>query len=851
MAVELPMAGAREDVWVPTACDMCFNACTVRVHRVDGVAVKVEGIPEAGPNYGSICAKGQAALMNVYSPHRVQAPMVRTNPRKGLEEDPGWREVSWDQALDLLISKLQAARDKDPRSLLSLSFDRFTLYFMRAFATAFGSPNVTAGSATFFCGNGTHPVAYSLTGSNEFHPDLHHCDHLVMFGASLGFVAGHNAMGLTRAMAEARARGMKLTVVDPVLSYAASQADEWIPIRPATDAALALALMREWVTAGTFDRDFLLRHTNAAYLIGSDGRYVRDAATGKPLVGVAAGGVAAFDAVKPEDACLDGSFAVNGQAVRPSFEAFRDNLGSWTPEHAEEVTTVPAATIRRLARELAGAAQIGQTIELEGDVYPLRPASVTWYRGISAHRHAMLTGMAMGQLNVLLGAVDVPGGILNSASAGPGWQPTTDPDGLLIPNNPYMGAMLGSLPRRKVRQPETLQLIELFPLSVYGHSWMGLLRGEELGLDYGAEVLIQSRGNIVATAGDPEAMAEALRRIPFICSINPFVDETSQFADLLLPDTHSLERLVPLVANPFAFYTSAAQPNERYTWNFQQPVVKAVPAARHWGEVMLEVAERLGIAPDLYTAFNGVVHLSDPYRLRRDRHYTWDEIADVWARSVCGEEHGLAYFKEHGYYTGEARTARTSYPLPFHGARIPLYLEHFLDAGEMVRDYTQSRGVVWDTADYRALVDWKPCLTEAQAPPEFDLWVVNQKLPFMTFSFSAENPMLVDLAKRSTKVYNVGINRATADRRGISDGDRITLETPDGRRAEGTARLSEGIHPDCLAVPGVLGRWAVGNPGARRQGIHVNGLLTYTLDHMDTLSAALDSCVKVRVRRVD
>jgi molybdopterin-containing oxidoreductase family molybdopterin binding subunit len=530
--------------------------------------------------------------------------------------------------------------------------------------------------------------------------------------------------------------------------------------------------------------------------------------------------------------------------------AFRQNIEAWTPERAEAITTVPAATIRRLAHELADAAQIGQTIELEGDTYPLRPASVTWYRGISAHRHAMLTGMAMGQLNMLLGAVDVPGGILNSASAGPSWQPTTDPDGLLIPNNPYMGAMLGSLPRRKVRPPETLQLIELFPLSVYGHSWLGLLRGEELGLDYGAEVLIQSRGNIVATAGDPEAMAAALRRIPFVCSINPFVDETTQFADLVLPDTHSLERLVPLVANPYAFYTSAAQPNERYTWNFQQPVVKAVPAARHWGEVMLDVAERLGIAPDLYTAFNGVVHLSDDYRLRRDHHYSWEEIADVWARSVCGDEHGLEYFKQHGYYTGEARTARTSYPLPFHGARLPLYLEHFIDAGGMVRDYTASRGVAWDTADYMPLVDWKPCLTEEQSPAQFDLWLVNQKLPFMTFSFSAENPMLVDLAKRSTKVYNVGINTATAARKGIADGDRVVLETPDGRRVEGTARTSEGIHPDCLAVPGVLGRWAVGNPGARGQGVHVNGLLTYTLDHMDTLSAALDSCVKVRISRV-
>ena len=86
MAVELPIApqGTGEDAWVPTACDMCYNGCTIRVHRVDGVAVKIEGIPDAGPNYGATCAKGVAALMNVYSPHRVTAPAIRTNPVKGI-----------------------------------------------------------------------------------------------------------------------------------------------------------------------------------------------------------------------------------------------------------------------------------------------------------------------------------------------------------------------------------------------------------------------------------------------------------------------------------------------------------------------------------------------------------------------------------------------------------------------------------------------------------------------------------------------------------------------------------------------------------------------------------------------
>jgi molybdopterin-containing oxidoreductase family molybdopterin binding subunit len=850
----LPMADTREDVWIPTACDMCYNGCTVRVHRVDGVAVKIEGIPEAGPNYGATCAKGLAALMNVYSPNRITAPMVRTNPEKGIGVDPGWKEISWDEAMELLVSKLQAAREKDPRSILGFSFDRFTLFFMRAWAAAMGTPNIGAASATFFCGNASHPVAFNLTGSNELHPDLHHCKHLVMFGASLGFVAGHNAMGLTQEMAEARARGMKLTVIDPVLSYAASQADEWIPIRPGTDAALALGLMHEWVIElDQYDQTFLKRYTNAPYLIGPDGRYVRDRASGKPLVGLAGTGrTAAFDAVAPDETALEGRFIVEGQDVCPAFVAVRGHLEPYTPERVSDLTTIPAATIRRLAREMAEAAEIGQTIQLDGDVLPLRPVAVAWYRGISAHKHAMHTGMLLGQLNVMLGAVDVPGGILNAAGSGPDWMPQSDADGMITPGNPYGGAIASALPRRKVKPPETLDLMELFPVSVYAHAMMalGILRGDEFGVPYKPEVLIQCRGNIMTTGGDPETLAEALRQIPFQCSMAVFPDETNQFADLLLPDTHSLERLVPLVSNPYYFFTNSTNPDEHYTWNLQQPVVKAVPAARPWGEVLLDTAERMGLEADLYSGFNAVFRLTGVHQLRRDRHYSWEDISDAWMRFICGDEHGLEYFKEHGFYKSPVtRSGKAAYPRAFHGSRIPLYMEHYIDAGEMVKAYTDSRGVEWDTSDYTALMDYKPCLTDEQAPAQYDLWVVNQKLPFMTFSHSSENPWLVDLASRNTKVYAIGINPATATKKGIRDGDPIVIESPEGKRATGPARLTEGIHPDCLAAPGVLGRWVLGNRPAKGRGVHVNSLMTYRTDRMDHVSAALDSCVKVKVSR--
>ena len=97
----------------------------------------------------------------------------------------------------------------------------------------------------------------------------------------------------------------------------------------------------------------------------------------------------------------------------------------------------------------------------------------------------------------------------------------------------------------------------------------------------------------------------------------------------------------------------------------------------------------------------------------------------------------------------------------------------------------------------------------------------------MTFSHSAENPLLMDLAERNAKVFNIGVNPTTAAAKGIRDGDRIELESPEAKRVSGLARLTEGVHPECLAVPGILGRWRTGDRRSLGKGVHFNSLLTY------------------------
>ena len=79
--------------WIPTVCNMCFNACSILAHVIDGVVVELKGNPDSPIGRGHICAKGAAGIMTLYDPNRITKPMKRTNPKKGFDEDPGWEEI--------------------------------------------------------------------------------------------------------------------------------------------------------------------------------------------------------------------------------------------------------------------------------------------------------------------------------------------------------------------------------------------------------------------------------------------------------------------------------------------------------------------------------------------------------------------------------------------------------------------------------------------------------------------------------------------------------------------------------------------------------------------------------------
>ena len=109
------MTGASPAVQkIPVYCYQCVaGPDLLKVVVRDGVAVGVEpnhDVAEIHPACGKVCVRAYGLIQKLYNPARVTTPMRRTNPRKGRHEDPGWAPVSWDEALEILTSRLRAIR---------------------------------------------------------------------------------------------------------------------------------------------------------------------------------------------------------------------------------------------------------------------------------------------------------------------------------------------------------------------------------------------------------------------------------------------------------------------------------------------------------------------------------------------------------------------------------------------------------------------------------------------------------------------------------------------------------------------------------------------------------------------
>lgn len=882
-----------DDKWIPTICGRCYGQCGIRVHRVNGVAVKIEGEPDSlMGSAGGICAKGAAGLQVLYDPNRLNKPLRRTNPEKGLYVDPKWKEISWEEALDEITERLRKIMEDDPRKIFiqgtTCRVMKNTTDWMFPFmAMTGGAASHWAGGGGLHCGQGAHPVAGMVNSAWSIVPDFDYCNYAIYFGASKGHASGHSPMITARKAAEARVRGMKLVVFDPLCNFAGAKAEEWVPILPGTDGAVALAMCNVIVNElGIFDAPFIKLKTNGPYLVGSDGRFVREKGpikeplkttaghfpggplhevagyddTNRPLVWDAVAGKAkVYDDPTIKDFALEGEYEVNGIKCQPAFQLIKEHLKKYTPEMASEVSTVPAEKIRRIATEFAREARVGSTIAIGGCELPYRSVSAVLFRGGEGHENSHHTCFAVSLLNQIVGACDVPGGTLGWPARSLGypqtgqlvWSPTKGVDGMLTTDHFY-NKLLGPWPVILPHLPAKIGLEEIFTLApftfVFGSSDQEEL-WQKASVPYRFEMMISYGCNSILSIANREVLAESLKKIPFIVVFEIFNNElTEGFADIVLPDTCYLEEATWVEGYSFNFNYPFGM--EDWCFHIMQPVVEPKAERRNITDVLLEIAHRLGKTPIINGFYNNFIGFDEAHKLKPDEKINQEELTDQVLKFYFGEEHGWEWFKEHGFIRWPKRV-QEAYWRYLLDVRVPVYLEYMVDVGERMREITKEMGINLDLSQYTPLIKWTPCSIHRIDNDEYDMYCFSYRDILHTGSHTMEQPWIDEASRINPYTYNFTMNANTARKKGLKDGDEVEIESISGRKVEGTLKLMKGQHPQTISIAACSGHWAKGMPIAKGKGTNFDILLELDLQHVDPVSLNLETCVRVKVRKVE
>ncbi|MEP7328807.1 MAG: molybdopterin-dependent oxidoreductase [Betaproteobacteria bacterium] len=896
---------------VPTYCYQCVagpDLLTVKV--VDGVATEVEPnfcAADVHPGGGKVCVKAYGLVQKTYNPNRVLSPMKRTNPAKGRNEEPGFVAITWDEALDLIGTRLNEVRANGltdasgyPRVAASFGGGGTPQSYMGtlpAFLAAWGPVDMGFGSGQGVkCYHSEHLYGEFWHRAFIVAPDTPLCNYLISLGANVeasGGVAG------IRRHAEARVRGMKRVQVEPHLSVTGACSAQWVPIKPKTDAAFLFALMHvllHEVPRVRLDVPFLTRHTASPYLVGPHGYYLRDRATRKPLVWDARTTAAqVHDAADIEEA-LCGSHEVDAIEIGPDGDVLGDGLlrgqtgfdrlvvhmEAYSPEWAAAICDVPAATIRAIANEFIDHACVGETIDIDGTQMPFRPVAITLGKTVNNGWGGYECCWARTMLAALVGGLEVPGGTIGTtvrltkpmsqrlASVTPG------PDGFMsYPLNPTSRELWSA--QAKIRNAYNTMV----PLAGNGpwsqalgpshFSWM-FLDATPPGLPRVTlpDVWFVYRTNPAISFWDTQAVGEKMARFPFVVAFAYTRDETNHFADVLLPDATDLESL-QLIHIGGTKYVEQFWEHEGYA--LRQPVVKTRGEARDFTDIATALAQRTGLLPQYNAAINkgaGGVPLKGRYgdfSLDVTHAHARDAIWDAVCRAASADltegaqAHGLDWWKEHGLATKRFPRADW-YLLPTlvaRGLRFELpYQERLQRIGtELGRRLHEHEMHWWDAQldEYQALPKWKnfPALWEATViatggrADDYPFWLLTSRSMQYAWGGNVGIQLMREVADNIAGHRGVIMNSQAAGRLGIEDGDLIELATPQ-RTVRGRAVLRHGIRPDTLLCLGQFDHWVT--PLAKDFGVpSLNTLATMSIALTDATGSGAD-IVRVKIERV-
>jgi phenylacetyl-CoA:acceptor oxidoreductase len=903
--------------FIPTYCYQCYNGPDpIQVKVEEGVAVGIE------PNYdlalehhseGRICSNPYGLIEKLYNPHRVKSPMLRQNPNKGRNEDPKWKEISWGEAIDILADRLRKVRERGgidengyPRVALTLGGagtpeGHFGLLptFLSTMFRWIGPIDLTIGTGQGVkCYHSEHVYGEFWHRAFMVIADLPLTKYILSFGHNDNASSG---VGAWR-QAQARERGLKMIKIEPHLSVSGANADRVIFIKPKTDSVFLFSMIhvilheKNW--REVCDLKFLKEMTNSPYLIGPNGYYMRDEETRNPLIWDAVDGKRkTYDDHSIKDFALEGEYEVSGVEVgpdgetwrhenvkcKPSFQHLIDAVKDYAPEYAEKICDISTGTIREITEEFLKNANVGATIELDGEKLPYRPVAIELGKTVNNGPGGYETVWARTVLLMLVGALEVPGGAI-----GPGsrlnppyemrWKSVElGPDGFMRQElNPTEKGKWP--PKVMFRGPFTA----LTPLTgsrgwasgiaPFTLAWLFLDKPpKNWPTPSPPDVWIIYRANPLRTQWDPELVERVVNRFPFIVDFTYVIDETAWYADLVLPDHTDLEglQLTPVFSKHWYSLWDG------YGYILKQPVVEPVYNSMDMTDIIVQLMDRLGLLKEFNSRINrgsgtGIPLSGENYdfRLEEDKKYSseeiWDRVCKAATAMLSGgkETYGLDWFKKNSLYLKPYSRLEKYlyYVFKKKGIRFEIpYQERIKRIGEELGRRLRERGIDWwdkQLEEYKALPlakdfseEWNDFYMKIGADAEkYDMWLIASRSQQLAWTANVSNPRALSAASRCLDFGGVVISSKAAGKRGIKHGDVVIIESPFGK-AKSKVIVREGQRPDVALLVGQLGQWKT--PYARDLPVpNVNDFMRLDLHLLDAGGSGCD-IAKVRIYKAE
>lgn len=854
-----PLEGSENVEIRYTVCLMCHSKCGLRVKVHNNVIVKIDGNPyhpnnmedayeripestapkDAEAFIGRICAKPQAYTETIYSPYRIKGPLKRVGKRG----EGNWQAISWDQALDEIAAKLRTYRSTDPidpkfpelgpkSNQVLFAPGRYQHgqkeFTDRWFGKCFGTINFRH-DHTSICEQSHHIAGYLTTGwtRNHFKPDIAKAEFLLWFGAN-PLEANFPFQTLARKITDFKARGGKMAVVDPRYSMTAAKADKWLPAKPGTDAAVAMAMARWMVDNGKYDVNFLTNPskaaankanetcwTDATYLVNlNTGGFLRPAEIGIPgaasdFVVMAGGSPTLHSAVDKAELLVNTS--ISGIPVKSSFQLVTERLRERSIDEYAAIAGLDPNDIIWTAQQFAAAG---------------KKAVANPYRGACQNTNGTYAVLAVYALNLMAGNFDWAGGNARGGSQfneNTGGGKPGSLDVMAVPNGlTPKGIRLTRFGHSYEKDAPNLFARDGYPAKRpwYPHGTLGIYQEVMPSIfdqyPYPLKALFTYWNAWPYAAPAQREVFERTvvdeEKLPLFVAFDIEMGQVSQYADYLLPDTTVLERWATPHNTPTVL-TSAS--------GYRKPVVGSFDG-KPWSAPFdinakndyRGVLPNVWVIEDIFIALGkrlGLPGIGDnAFADGSSLHNAWDWyrklLQNIAADSGRSQQDILA---KGGAFEGPEKAYGSNGKLgKVHGGLLTFYQERLaLSTDSMTGKrldpmfrYSPTRDVMDNIVD---------------DSNEYPFRVITYKDSFHAMARTGMNPTLMAIKPTNFVEMNAGDGR----RLGLETGDTVRVVAPNGSiEKNAMVKLSEGIRPGVVAVAHSYGLWALSSSPFRVDG---------------------------------